>query len=270
MDADTMPCIFDVVGIAENIVNRGYADDPGPLLLRARRSELGKYYGWLIRAHARGAPHATLEAVFGGACREMPGAAYVTIIPLTEIVGGERQSWKLGATMFVAFGFLAIVLAAIGLYSVIAYNVQQRTHEMGVRVALGAQVADVIRLVMSQGFALAGAGVLLGALASAWGARWIGPLLYKESPRDPAVFALVMALLLLVAFAASLVPALRASRIDPQVALRDGDSNKSVARTAASQQQRNHNLRNKTAGSEPRIVVSGIVASQRPEMELIR
>ena len=78
----------------------------------------------------------------------MPGASYLTVTPFADILGSQTQSWRLGATMFTVFGALALVLAAIGLYSVIAYNVAQRTQEMGVRVALGAEVRDLVRLVL--------------------------------------------------------------------------------------------------------------------------
>ena len=93
--------------------------------------------------------------------------------------------------MFVAFGSLALVLAAIGLYSVIAYNVAQRTHELGVRVALGAQAGDVVRLVVSGGIRLAGIGVAIGTLVALWAGKWVKPLLFEVSPRDPIVFAAV-------------------------------------------------------------------------------
>ena len=88
----------------------------------------------------------------------MPGVSYVTVTPFSRHRGPQTQSWRLGATMFTVFGALALVLAAIGLYSVIAYNVAQRTHELGVRVALGAQVRDVVRLVVREGMTLARGG----------------------------------------------------------------------------------------------------------------
>jgi ABC-type transport system, involved in lipoprotein release, permease component len=122
--------------------------------------------------------------------------------------------------MFVAFGALALLLAAIGLYSVIAYNVAQRTHEMGVRIALGAQVRDVVRLVVIDGVRLGAIGLVIGTMIALASTRWVKPLLFEESPRDPAVFVLVTAVLLGVTVAASWIPARRAAKVDPQVALR--------------------------------------------------
>jgi ABC-type antimicrobial peptide transport system permease subunit len=144
----------------------------------------------------------------------------VTITPLTEIIGSQTRSWHLGATMFVTFGVLALVLAAIGLYSVIAYNVAQRTHELGVRVALGAQMRDVVRLVLTDGLRLSVVGLAIGTLVALWAAKWVKPLLFDESPRDPYVFVIVGGTLLVVAVLASLIPARRAARVEPTVALR--------------------------------------------------
>jgi ABC-type lipoprotein release transport system permease subunit len=160
------------------------------------------------------------EAIRRRLQREMPGASYVTVTPFREVVGSVTKSWEMGAKMFVAFGVLALALAAIGLYSVIAYNVAQRTHEMGVRVALGAQVGDVVRLVVMDGIRIGVVGLALGALAALSAARWVKPLLFNESPSDPTVFVVVTLTLLAVTVAASWIPARRAARVDPQVALR--------------------------------------------------
>ena len=96
----------------------------------------------------------------------------------------------------------------------------QRTHELGVRRALGAQAADAIRLVVKDGLKLAGVGVGIGAAAAFWAGKFVKPLLFDVSARDPVIFVLVAALLVVVAVAASWVPALRASRVDPSEALR--------------------------------------------------
>jgi ABC-type antimicrobial peptide transport system permease subunit len=130
------------------------------------------------------------------------------------------RSWRLGATMFVVFGGLALVLAAIGLYGVISYNVTQRTRELGVRRALGAQSGDVVGLVVRQGVVLGGAGVAIGAAVTYAASGQIAPLLFDVSPRDPTVYALVAGAMLVVAVAASVIPARRAARVDPNVALR--------------------------------------------------
>ncbi len=221
VNADTVPCTY-VVGVAEDIKTQSLAD--------AREKDAGLFYylsapqwhpdraGLFVRVRGDAAEHA--EAIRRALQRVMPGTSYVTVTPFSDIVGDEMRSWRLGASMFLAFGLLALVLAAIGLYSVIAYNVVQRTHEMGVRVALGAQIADVVRLVVSDGMRLGVVGIVIGAAGALLGARWVKPLLFQESAHDPLVFGAVIGALLVVALAASLVPALRASRVDPNVALR--------------------------------------------------
>jgi ABC-type antimicrobial peptide transport system permease subunit len=168
----------------------------------------------------RGSARAEVESVRRQLQREMPGASYVTVTPLTDIVGSQTRAWDLGATMFTAFGALALVLAAIGLYSVIAYNVAQRTHELGVRIALGAQVRDVVQMVVREGVTLGVAGVILGTAIALALSRPLKPLLFDESPRDPLVFSAMAVLVLGVTIVASLVPARRAARVDPNSALR--------------------------------------------------
>lgn len=112
------------------------------------------------------------------------------------------------------------MVAAIGLYAVIGYNVTQRMHEIGVRIALGARARDVVRLVVGQGMGFAIAGVLTGGILASIGARWLQPLLFQQSARDPGVFGAVAAVLLVVAAMASAVPALKATRADPNSTLR--------------------------------------------------
>lgn len=122
--------------------------------------------------------------------------------------------------MFVAFGLLALVLAAVGLYSVIAYNVTQRTHEMGVRIALGARAGDVARLVIGEAVRVGAIGIAIGVALALWATKWVKPLLYDVSPTEPAIYVAVALVLLCVAVLASWVPARRATRVDPNVALR--------------------------------------------------
>src|SRR6185503_10449778 len=150
----------------------------------------------------------------------MPGQSYIRVVPFNQIIDSERRSWRVGATMFVAFGVLALLVAAVGLYGVITYNVAQRMHELGIRVALGAQSGDVVRLVVGQGVRFALVGVTLGLALALLGAKWIQPLLFQQSARDPATYGLVALVLLTVALAASALPALRATRADPNAALR--------------------------------------------------
>jgi putative ABC transport system permease protein len=122
--------------------------------------------------------------------------------------------------MFSGFALLALVLSAVGLYGVLAYIVTQRTHEMGVRVAMGAQRWDVQRLMVSHGVRVAAVGAALGGLAGLVAGRVLSSLLYGVSPRDPLVLFAAVLVPVVVAAVASYLPARRASRVDPVVALR--------------------------------------------------
>ncbi|MBI4503793.1 MAG: ABC transporter permease [Gemmatimonadetes bacterium] len=215
--ADTLPCTY-VVGIAENIKEQSLGTDSGYYYYLSIAQQNPRRGGLFVRT--RGDGHRYAETVRRRLQQEMPAASYVTITPFADIIGSQKRSWRLGATMFVAFGGLALVLAAIGLYSVIAYNVAQRTHELGVRVALGARMGDLVRLVVTDGLRLAGIGVGVGAAIALWAGKWVTPLLFQVSPKDPTVFLFVTLTLAAVAVLASWIPVLRASRVDPNVVLR--------------------------------------------------
>jgi len=150
----------------------------------------------------------------------MPGDGYVIVRPMEDLVGPNRRTWELGATMFVVFGGLALVLTTVGLYSVIAYSVAQRTHELGVRVALGASSRNLLWLVVGKGVGFAALGIVIGSGIALLAGPSVQPLLFAQSPSDPVVFVLVAGVLLLVAVLASAGPARRAVKADPTVALR--------------------------------------------------
>ena len=217
INADTVPCTY-VVGIAENIKSGTLSDEPSYFYYLSAAQFNPNRTGLFVRTHGDAARQA--DAIRRQLQRLMPSPAYITVTPFTEVIGQQTRSWKLGATMFVVFGVLALTLAAVGLYSVIAYNVVQRTHEMGVRIALGAQLKDVVKIVVGQGLRHGVAGILIGGIIAVGAARWVKPLLFEESPRDPLVYGIVTLVLLAVAITASWIPARRAARVDPNVALR--------------------------------------------------
>ena len=215
--ADTAPC-RTVVGIAENVRQERIGDDAAfEYYIPAVQD--GEHRGRLL-VRVRGEPRSVGEAVRRDLASVMPSSAYLVVRPMSGIVGNVTRSWRLGAVMFAAFGALALAVAMIGLYSVIAYIVAQRRQEVGVRIALGARAGDVVRLIVSDGLRVVVVGAALGmALALAAG-QWLGPLLFQVSPRDPVVFAAVALVLVGVALFASGLPAIRASRVDPATSLR--------------------------------------------------
>jgi predicted permease len=149
-----------------------------------------------------------------------PDLPYVRAESLANRIAPMWQSWKLGAAMFTAFGLLALVIAALGLYAVSAYGVTQRTQEIGVRIALGAERRDVVWLAVRQALGAAAIGAGAGLLAALLLSRAMRALLFEVQPADPVTLVVSIGLLLLVAAGAAFVPARRAVRADPVVALR--------------------------------------------------
>ena len=149
-----------------------------------------------------------------------PNLPFVEVRTFGDLLAPQIRPWKIGTTLFALFGGLAVIVAAVGLYSAISYSVAQRRHEFGVRVALGAQVADVVSLVVGQGLRAVAVGIAVGVILALLAGRFVADLLFQTSPRSPVVFASVVAFMMLVAIVASIVPARRASRVNPVVALR--------------------------------------------------
>ena len=143
------------------------------------------------------------------------------VITMQEQVDRTTAVQRTAVMMLAVFGGLALALAAIGLYGVMSYTVSQSTRELGLRMALGADAGNLVRLIMSNGLALTVAGVVAGAAAALGLTRLMGTLLYKVSPRDPAVFASAFLVMIIAASAACFLPAWRATRTDPVRALRD-------------------------------------------------
>jgi predicted permease len=143
-----------------------------------------------------------------------------TLRTLRSIVAPHVRPFRVGASVLVAFGVVALLLAAVGLYSVVAYDTAQRRHELGIRSALGANAADVARLVVAAGLKSAGWGIGLGLVVALAAAPRVQSLLFEVSARDPVLLSAAAALLLLVTAVATLIPAWRASRADPLDALR--------------------------------------------------
>jgi predicted permease len=216
LDAETAPC-RTVVGLAEDIRTNSISE-PRMFYYLSSAQFNPTTGGMFVRT--QGSATEKSEAVRRALQPLMPGISYASVTPMSTIMAPRTRSWRLGATMFAVFGGLALGLAAIGLYSVIAYNVTQRTHEMGVRVALGAEGRDVVRLIMREGLMVVVPGVALGMAVALLSGRWLKPLLFDVSPADPAILVSVMVTLIAVAIAASWVPALRAARVNPTEALR--------------------------------------------------
>jgi putative ABC transport system permease protein len=149
--------------------------------------------------------------------RDQPIFAIAT---MQQLVGDSVATRRITLVLLGLFSALALVLAAIGIYGVISYSVAQRTHEIGIRMALGAQRGDVLRMILAQGMKITCAGILIGIAASLGLTRWMENLLFSVSAADPWTFAAVALVIALIALLACYIPARRTLRVDPMIALR--------------------------------------------------
>jgi ABC-type antimicrobial peptide transport system permease subunit len=139
---------------------------------------------------------------------------------MVETMASDYRPWDLGAKLFTAVGVLALLVAAIGVYSTVSYAVSQRTHEFGVRIALGASATDVLRQVVGEGLRTIAVGIMVGVMLALAAGRFLASLLYGVAPSDPFSLGAVVVTLLVIALMATFRPAWRASRADPASALR--------------------------------------------------
>lgn len=170
-----------------------------------------------VRGSSTGAVDAVRRTLLG-----LPGVRYAEVTPLSTMVERQLRSWRLGATVFSLFGVVALIIAVLGLYGVLTYEVARRRREIGIRMALGAHAPRLAGAVLLPALATVAAGLAVALPASAWWATRLEGLLYHVSPHSPGVFAGTAGALLLGALISALVPAWRATHVDPRESLREG------------------------------------------------
>ncbi len=206
------PC-RSVVGVYDDIAVRSLSDGSTLSVAWPTPPETNRQGGVVVRAagdpSALVGPHRALVAGLSSDVR------YVRVNPLGQQVDRLMGPWRVGAAMFTAFGVLALLVASLGLYSVLAFGVARRKRELGIRAALGARRQDLIRMIMRQAFRLVIGGLVAGAAVVVVAGRILDSVLFGVTAKDPMVFGLVAATLLGAGLFAALVPAWNATTIDP-------------------------------------------------------
>ena len=210
---------IEVIGIVQDSKYKGIVEDPMPFLYRPLAQDYVPLRNIQVRTSV---PPESLELQIARTIHELAPGLAVTVKTMEQDLQGINGYlfYRLGAQLSGAMGLLGLTLAVVGVYSVVSYAAAQRTHEIGIRMTLGAESRDVLKMVLTRSLMMIVAGVALGTILSFVGARALGSFLVGVSPSDPVTFGVVMVLLLSVALAACLIPAYRATRVDPLVALR--------------------------------------------------
>ena len=211
---------WEIVGVAADVKNEDLEEQAELEFYRPLRQTPWYTMALVVRA-AEGTTPANLAPAVRGEVKALdPGLPVYNVRTMREVVEEAVSPKRLAMSLLAFFALGALLLAAVGLYSVMSYAVAQRTHEIGIRVALGAQARDILRLVVGQGLALTLAGLALGLVGALLLTRVMASILYGVSATDPLVFGGVALVLGLAALLACLVPARRATKVDPMVALR--------------------------------------------------
>lgn len=207
-----------VVGVSGNVFSGNQTESTPPAFFQPfAQARSGFVY---ISARAAGAPMALTPAIRDAVAGLNPDIPLYWVQTLEDATAQSLWFVRVFGTMFMIFGFVALFLASVGLYAVMSFSVSRRTREVGIRMALGAQGADVVRLIFGQGALQLGIGMTAG-LALAFGiSQLLTVVLFQVQPRDPVVFGGVAVVLIGVGLLACFVPAKRATRVDPLVALR--------------------------------------------------
>jgi putative ABC transport system permease protein len=214
----TTPAVLEVIGVVGDVPRNGL-NAVTPYQVYASLNQRGWPFATLLVRSPM--PADALSKTIQRAIWEFnPEQTISNVMPVRTLVKQTLTQPQLYLTLFSLFAVLALLLAAIGLYGLIAYSVAQRTREFGIRYALGAQVRDVLRLVIGQGARLTAFGLVIGLLAAAGVARLMETLLFRTTAYDPMVFGGVVFLLAIIGLLAALLPALRATKADPVAALR--------------------------------------------------
>jgi predicted permease len=206
-----------IVGVVGNAVSQTLSASPSPAIYRPFEQSPLFAPSFLLRAQAGPAAMAsTLRAQLDALDPALP----VAPVTLTSLLSGSLDAGRLQTELVAVFAVLAVLLAAVGISGVLGYSVTRRTQEIGVRMALGATPGDVVGQVAREGLILVCIGGVVGLGIALWLTRWMSSLLFHVSPADPVTYIGAALVLIVVAFAACALPAIRASRVDPAVALR--------------------------------------------------
>jgi predicted permease len=216
--ADTVETCRRIVGVVTD-VKRNRILEPETLFYYVPLAQFDKASVDALMVRAGHDPAGLVRAI-SVAAHSLDNMPVATIQTIGDKIAPQLRSWRLGARAFTVFALLALLIAAIGIATVLSYSVSQRTKEIGIRIALGGQAHQIVWLVVAQGARMTSIGVLIGALGGYGLGRAIASLLYRVSPADPIVISATSAILFIVALAAAYLPARRAAAVDPSVTLR--------------------------------------------------